>query len=897
VAAARGEWLNDGFLATATEDDFLAILERFYESCVNPALHAEVLRRRSGIVRRALEHLLHNGDALPCKLERCLAPDGPYYVAGLGPSFWSALCQALDPMHHPSWTATTVAGLQRLGLLREQACRGPGAFYTSIWETHQQLFALAPALHAFHLEHFLTLLAGMRGRDLWSGHTILEADSIKTRLRLALGQERSRLPLRRRIKERGQALQEARQELEAGMARRDGQRLRRALLLVDAANAERAPIDWDGRGEELTLWIGRLWETHDAHAMLDRFWTADPIAGAGLWLPTAVLHLLDPHRFAVWDEAVRQDYALLDDSAEFGGSPSTRYRLFNEGTAWLQKHHHFHPLETHAVLTALGRQPTAESVFGGFCADTFRFLAELADNNRRDWMEGQRERYRFAVREPLIELCRALTERYVEPVLANTHGWRINTLPRPGHALTSICKNDYGRTQPYNTALWITFCRNYAGAKRADAQLFVHLDASGLSFGLRLGREAREAGHLLRRNLREQAGPVTDALRRCGALVGCRFGHSTHTPPTDVVTGPDDLLAWSAAKELVAGNFLPADAALLGREDLVGEIMLTFDRLLLLYACAVADDPTPWLSPRTDAGCHFTPADFQRATYLDDTWLGRARELLRLKQQLIMQGVPGTGKTHVARCLARLLTDGRDDAVRLVQFHPAYSYEEFVEGIKVKSVEVNGRCDVSYPVEDGLLCTFAAEASRQPALPYVLLIDEINRGNLPRIFGELLYLLEYRDQAVVLPYSRRAFRLPPNLYVIGTMNAADRSVARVDQALRRRFSFLEMPPDAGVLAAWLRDHPPAGRSPDEIVSLFERLNHLLQRDVGPQHGIGHSYFMVPELDETRLRVIWEHHIRPQLEEHFTGQPDHLAAYQLESLLDSKKRGRHTVSTA
>src|SRR5262249_49390882 len=134
------------------------------------------------------------------------------------------------------------------------------------------------------------------------------------------------------------------------------------------------------------------------------------------------------------------------------------------------------------------------------------------------------------------------------------------------------------------------------------------------------------------------------------------------------------------------------------------------------------------------------------------------------------------------------------------QFHGAYSYEEFVEGIKVKSVEVNGRHDVTYPVEEGLVVSFAARAAAQPSQPHVLLIDEINRGNLPRIFGELLYLLEYRDQEVVLPYSRRSFRLPPNLYLLGTMNASDRSVALIDQALRRRFSFLERPP--GRAAVW-----------------------------------------------------------------------------------------------
>jgi 5-methylcytosine-specific restriction enzyme B len=878
IRGASARFLYGDYLDHAKNDDFRDALLRFYDACVTPPLHAETLRCRAGVLRYALGYLLRGRDELAQKAHNVLAVNGPYRIAGLGPMFWSALFQGLNPQAHPGWTPATMRGLRRLGLADWSASDPPGAVYAALRRIYQRLQTLAGNLTALHIDHFLTQVAAMVGRNLWQ----TTSDDLVAK---TLEQERARVPLRERLKQRGEHIAQAQQAFEAALHSGCGKSLGDALAIADPEGAARSPLDWGEHAATLMQWAAQLWHSEEPYAKLAEWWQSDALPAAGLWLPAAVLHLRDPQQFQPWNEEVRRGYARLDDNDS--GDAAERYRLFNEGVNWLRPSYQLHPLETPAILAALGdtEEKTAPPSFGGFCADTFHFLAELAEHNRRDWMEQQRARYRFAVREPLLELCQALTQRYVEPVLAGVHGWQLDTAPRNGRALTSICRNAYGRGEPYNTVLWIAFCsRTPAG--RDGAQFFVRLDASGLRYGLRLSRTKREAMRRFRRHVDEHAETLFETLLDNGALQASRFTVADQPDAASEIRSADDLRLWSMNRSLEVAHAVAATAPLLESEELVGDILLTFDRLTLLYACAAGGDLLPHFNRRGRAE-RFTEADFHRTTHLSGDWLRRARGLLDLKRQLILQGVPGTGKTHVARNLAHLLTDGRPDAVRLVQFHPGYSYEEFVEGIKVRSVAVDGRHDVTYPVEDGLLSSLATEAAKQPALPFVLVIDEINRGNLPRIFGELLYLLEYREQAVELPYSRRRFRLPSNLYVIGTMNAADRSVALLDQALRRRFSFLEMYPDARILSSWLEiQSPPVEPSfAKRVLLLFEQLNERLRADLGPQTQIGHSYFMVANLDEARLRIVWQHHVKPLLDEHFANHPGRASGYTLDRLLD------------
>ena len=264
---------------------------------------------------------------------------------------------------------------------------------------------------------------------------------------------------------------------------------------------------------------------------------------------------------------------------------------------------------------------------------------------------------------------------------------------------------------------------------------------------------------------------------------------------------------------------------------------------------------------------------------LSVNFLQNIQTLLEDKLQVIFQGPPGTGKTYVAQKLAEHLA-GSDERVTLVQFHPSYAYEDFVQGFR--PALVNGR--PGFELRDGPLLRAAKRAQEDEHTKHFLVIDEINRGNLSKVFGELYFLLEYRDSEMDLQYSHGSekFSLPENLYIIGTMNTADRSIALVDLALRRRFYFVEFHPDEdpvkSVLRRWLLDKSPGM---EWVADVVEQANDHLRED---RHAaIGPSYFMKENLDEDMADRIWKHSVLPYIEERLYGQQEEVEKFKLDSL--------------
>jgi 5-methylcytosine-specific restriction protein B len=272
------------------------------------------------------------------------------------------------------------------------------------------------------------------------------------------------------------------------------------------------------------------------------------------------------------------------------------------------------------------------------------------------------------------------------------------------------------------------------------------------------------------------------------------------------------------------------------------------------------------------------PYDFQSdpdKPFMEPDKVEDIKTALHLKKNIVLQGPPGTGKTFIAKKIAYDMMGEKDDTkIEMIQFHQSYSYEDFIQGIRPAGNE--------FRVKNGVFYNFCKMAERDKQNPYFFIIDEINRGNLSKIFGELMMLIENDKRgdrySIPLTYSENQeerFSVPENVYIIGTMNTADRSLAIVDYALRRRFDFITIYPQFNeAFKKYLTDKNITPEKVDRLIEVFRQLNQRITKDknLGKGFQVGHSYFCNNEIDgsnfDQKYKHIIEYEIVPLLEEYW-----------------------------
>ncbi|MBW7882764.1 MAG: AAA family ATPase [Caldilineaceae bacterium] len=455
-------------------------------------------------------------------------------------------------------------------------------------------------------------------------------------------------------------------------------------------------------------------------------------------------------------------------------------------------------------------------------------------------------------------------------------------------------KNDFGQGGAW-PHYWGAFYPKGSSRSRA-AQLIMSINYRYLECGFYIGNYGTDYAKRFERNCAAHASILSETLAESigetGLLFGSRGTFKIQADGTVTQERPGTLDAFLRAPSdfhFDVSHVIPARELLqLTEEELVARVAQVHARLFPLVLLAIHDDPLPAIAEYLG----IDQEDEEQApqaneAYSLDRWaaetgfaaadLARWVRALRRKRQVIFYGPPGTGKTFVAQKLAQHLIGGGRGFMEIVQFHPAYAYEDFVQGIRPRARADGG---LDYPVKAGRFLEFCRKAE-QSEDPCVLIIDEINRANLARVFGELMYLLEYRDREIPLAAGDRPFRIPDNVYIVGTMNTADRSIALVDHALRRRFAFLALRPNYDVLKHYHVNRR-TGFPVERLTSVLKDLN---QQIADHHYEVGISYFL-HENAAADLADIWQMEIEPYLEELFFDNPERAKPFQW-SVIESR----------
>jgi MoxR-like ATPase len=496
-----------------------------------------------------------------------------------------------------------------------------------------------------------------------------------------------------------------------------------------------------------------------------------------------------------------------------------------------------------------------------YSEQTVAFVLELPDHvDDGEWHDQNKRRYQRVLRDPSQAVVERIAARYIQ---------RLNPTVAAGKRhLAILKKNDYGQGG-YHAHYWFAFYDPAAGSKIKSVQLFVHfLGRRRLwGYGLAMGSYCDEYMSRLLRTIAANRAAIANYLRSAptDTIVRLFFGETQRelSPAefADRVVGDangmfgfdDTLTSIQIIREYPLDD-LPEHA-----ESFVDEVGTYFTWAWPFFDAAMS---MKWLAPESvaptaklaevsaddvDESAPKTIGELSELTALPADFLGELEDALLAKQQVVLVGPPGTSKTYIARQFARYFVRQRQGRPQgsfdALYMHANWGYEDFFEGLKPTA---NGG-SLAFESRLGFFLEWIERLrDYDPKARHVLILDEINRCDTAAVLGELLQLLEYRGTTVRL-MSGRNFVFPSNVFVIGTMNSADRSIGRMDLALRRRFLWLDLLPRPDTLQAWL-DRP--GNNPLGFESkALARCNELLaEREVPAQQQIGHALFMLQRID-------------------------------------------------
>jgi 5-methylcytosine-specific restriction protein B len=504
-----------------------------------------------------------------------------------------------------------------------------------------------------------------------------------------------------------------------------------------------------------------------------------------------------------------------------------------------------------------------------FSPRAFQLLRGIDESRSREYYLGHKAEFVAEVEQPFQDLMSAVVAKLPEQITS-----RLET---EKNLFGRFLKNDWGRGGAWEF-YWGALYRK--GGRRVEgAQLYMLLRHETLRFGLSFGQHgSEEAGRFLS-NWAATKAQLIPRLRGDWKGIDLEFGRGEeeHHAGDSRSVSFDQWAADPSAVGMEVYVTLTADELQrMKRGALADRVADTFKALFPLFLLAIEDEPAAILltemeSPEEreqEIQPEHTLEVMARETHFDAALLERWVAAIERKKQAVVYGPPGTGKTFLAEHLARHLIGGGDGFRELVQFHPAYAYEDFIQGIRPRVGSGGG---LNFEMVKGRLLDFCARASARTGR-CVLVIDEINRANLSRVFGELMYLLEYRGEKVPLA-GGGTLRVPDNVRILGTMNTADRSIALVDHALRRRFAFLHLRPDTDVLRSYHARK--GGTRVDGLISVLDDLNKAIQ---DPHYEVGISFFLREDLP-AHIEAIWRQEIEPYLEEYFFDQADKLEAFR------------------